>query len=34
MSRLYRARKRLQAELADLAEEHGILREQRTKVAV
>ena len=34
MSRLYRARKRLQAELADLAEEHGILRDQGTKVAV
>ena len=34
MSRLYRARKRLQAELAELAEEHGILRDQGTKVAV
>ena len=34
MSRLYRARKQLQGELADLAEEHGILRDQGTKVAV
>ena len=31
MSRLYRARKRLQVELADLAEELGILRDQGTK---
>ncbi len=34
MSRLYRARKQLQGELADLAEEHGILRDQGTKVEV
>jgi RNA polymerase sigma-70 factor (ECF subfamily) len=34
MSRLYRARKQLQAELADLAEELGILRDQGTKAAV
>jgi RNA polymerase sigma-70 factor, ECF subfamily len=34
MSRLYRARKQLQAELADLAEELGILRDQDTKAAV
>ena len=34
MSRLYRARKRLQSELADLAQERGIIRDQSTKVAV
>ena len=34
MSRLYRARRLLRVELADLAEEHGILRDQGTKVAV
>ena len=34
MSRLYRARKQLQAELADLAQERGFIRDQSTKVAV
>ena len=34
MSRLYRARKQLQAELADLAQERGFGRGQRAKVAV
>jgi RNA polymerase sigma-70 factor (ECF subfamily) len=34
MSRLYRARKQLQAELADLAQERGFGRDPRTKVAV
>ena len=34
MSRLYRARKQLQAALADLAEERGFFRGENTKVAV